>query len=185
MPSSSENPTEYDDYAFVRGGYDDGVQNDGGLALKESDLLAIQNPTNMPTRAFGLHRGFGHNARTTQDGSGNWIDDNPGVTGGIAKLYEDGKLSFLSNIGSLVEPTTRTDYNNNVNRPLGLFSHADLQRHWMTAAPHTRSQITGLGRKVGRPVCFEQPEPSGFDEYLHQWSEHLPNWRFGHPLHHR
>ncbi len=56
--SNSENPTEYDDYAFVRGGYDDGVQNDGGLALKESDLLAIKNPTNMPSTSFWLASGF-------------------------------------------------------------------------------------------------------------------------------
>jgi uncharacterized protein (DUF1501 family) len=145
---SSSNPVEYNDYAASRGGYDDGTSNPGGLALREGDLLAINDPSNLPGRSFGLHPGFGHNARTTQDASNNWIDEDLGVNGGIAKLYNDGKLSFLANVGSLVGPTTRTDYNNKVNLPLGLFSHADLQRHWMTGAPHTRSQITGWGGRL-------------------------------------
>ncbi len=146
--ASSVNPTEYDDYAAARGGYDDGANNPGGLALNESDLLAINNPPNLPGRSFGLHPGFGHEARTEKDASNEWIDNDLGVGGGIARLYNEGKLSFLANIGSLVEPTTRTDYNNRSNLPLGLFSHADLQRHWMTGAPQTRSQITGWGGRL-------------------------------------
>ena len=146
--ASSVNPTEYDDYAAARGGYDDGANNPGGLALNESDLLAINNLPNLPGRSFGLHPGFGHEARTEKDASNEWIDNDLGVGGGIARLYNEGKLSFLANIGSLVEPTTRTDYNNRSNLPLGLFSHADLQRHWMTGAPQTRSQITGWGGRL-------------------------------------
>jgi uncharacterized protein (DUF1501 family) len=94
-----------------------------------------------------LHPGFGHNARE-RDAQNNLITNNQGLNGGIAKLYNDGKLSFLANVGSLIEPTTRTDYNNRINLPLGLFSHSDLQQHWMTAAPHTRSQITGWGGRM-------------------------------------
>lgn len=146
--ASSNNPNEYDDYATSRGGYDDGVNNVGGLALQQSELLPINDPTNLAGRSFGLHRGFGHNARTQRDGGGNWIPEDLGVNGGLAKLYNDGKLAFLANMGSLIEPTTRTDYDNRVNLPLGLFSHADLQRHWMTGAPHTRSQITGWGGRL-------------------------------------
>ena len=41
---SSNNPAEYDDYASARGGYDDAVNNPGGLALEESALLAINDP---------------------------------------------------------------------------------------------------------------------------------------------
>lgn len=146
--ASSMNPLEYDHYAASRGGYDDGSSNPGGLALLESELLAIDNPVNATDRSFGLHPGFGHNARTVRDANNNLIDENLGVGGGIAKLYNDKKLSFVSNVGSLIEPTTRTDYDNRSNLPLGLFSHADLQRHWMTGAPHTRSQVTGWGGRL-------------------------------------
>jgi len=149
--ASSPNPTEYDDYAEVRGGYDDGTPstpNPGGLALQESSLLAINDPSNLSGRSFGLHPGLGHDARL-YDISGNLTDDgNKGLGGGVAKLYNDGNAAFVSNIGSLIEPTTRAEYDNRVNLPLGLFSHADLQRHWMTGAPHTRSQITGWGGRM-------------------------------------
>lgn len=146
--ASSTNPNEYDDYAASRGGYDDGTNNPGGLALQEQSLLAINDPTNLSGRSFGLHPGLGNEARV-YDASNNLISGGDlGLGGGVAKLYQDGNLSFIGNIGSLVRPTTRTDYNNQSNLPLGLFSHADLQRHWMTGAPHTRSQITGWGGRI-------------------------------------
>lgn len=158
--ASSSNANEYDDYASARGGYDDGNNNEGGLALRESDLLAINNPLNAMDRSFGLHPGFGHSARTYDD-NGNLVDDgNKELEGGIAKLYQDGKVSFLANVGSLIEPTTRADYNNQANLPLGLFSHADLQRHWMTGAPHTRSQITGWGGRMSDLLQSSNLNPS-------------------------
>jgi len=152
---SSNNPTEYDDYASARGGYDDAVNNPGGLALQESALLAINDPSNLSGRSFGLHPHLGHDAR---DDTSN--DVNNGVNGGVAKLYNDGKLSFVANIGSLVEPTNRTDYDNRSNLPLGLFSHADLQRHWMTGAPHTRSQITGWGGRMADLLASTNQNPN-------------------------
>jgi uncharacterized protein (DUF1501 family) len=85
---------------------------------------------------------------------------NNGVNGGVAKLYNDGNLSFIANIGSLVEPTTRTSYDNRSNLPLGLFSHADLQRHWMTGAPHTRSQITGWGGRMADLLASSNQNPN-------------------------
>ena len=146
--SNSINSKEYDDYASVRGGYDDGNNNPGGLALKQSDLLAINDPDNLSNRSFGLHPGMGHSARVF-DQNDNVIDDgNKGLQGGVAKLYNEKKVAFISNIGTLLERTSRQDYNNRANLPLGLFSHADLQRHWMTGVPDTRSQTTGWGGRM-------------------------------------
>ena len=153
--ASSSNANEYDDYATSRGGYDDSVNNPGGMALEESSLLAINDPTNLSGRSFGLHPGLGHDARDNTT-----TDVNNGVNGGVAKLYNDGNLSFIANIGSLVEPTTRTDYDNRSNLPLGLFSHADLQRHWMTGAPHTRSQITGWGGRMADLLTSTNQNPN-------------------------
>ena len=127
---------EYGDYHQVRGGFDDGTNNPGGLALEQSTLVPIAGPD---SRTFGLHPGMASQAGGP---SSDLTDD------GVAGLYKTGKLAFVSNVGSLVEPTSRDDYNSRANLPLGLFSHADLQRHWQTGVPQTRSQITGWGGRI-------------------------------------
>ncbi len=64
-------------------------------------------------------------------------------------LYDQGDLAFLANVGSLIRPILSTaDYNNLSNRPLGLFSHADLQQHWQTSVPQSRSQATGWAGRM-------------------------------------
>lgn len=61
-------------------------------------------------------------------------------------LYNSGNLSFVCNVGSLVDPSTsKANWRSFV--PVGLFSHSDEQRNWMTAMPETQSQNIGfLGR---------------------------------------
>lgn len=116
---------EYGDYHTVRGGYDDGTNNTGGLALEQSTLLPITGPNG---RGFGVHPGMPE----------------------VQSLYNTNKLAFVANCGSLNRPTTRDEFNANTvgARPLGLFSHSDHQRHWMTGVPNTRSQVTGWGGKM-------------------------------------
>ncbi len=127
---------EYGDYHAVRGGYDDGTNNPGGLALEQSTLLPIDGPNG---RGFGVHPGMPE----------------------IQNLYQNGKLAFLANVGSLNRPTTRTEYNNNSvgARPLGLFSHADHQRHWMTSVPNTRSQVVGWGGQMADLLTSTNQNP--------------------------
>ena len=160
-------PAEHADYVIERSGlYDprelivNGVEtgnaiNAGGLALPLTDIVGLDPnknpvtvksllpiaPSNTNGRTFGLHPEM--NVDVT--------DPNTSASGGngVQGLFDNGHCSFISNIGSLIEPMSRWQYNNNVNRPLGLFSHADLQRHWMTGAPHTRSQIQGWGGPIG------------------------------------
>lgn len=126
---------EYADYHTVRGGFDDDVNNIGGLALAQESLVEIAGPD---SRSFGLHPGFAAEQQPAADATDT----------GVAKLYKDGKLSFVCNVGSLVAPTTRAEYNARTGLPLGLFSHADLQRHWMTGFPQSRSKITGWGGRM-------------------------------------
>lgn len=95
------------------------------LALERNSLLPI-NPQNTPGRTFGLHPSAPH----------------------LQQLFENEYLSFITNIGTLVEPVTRQQiYNENVNLPLGLFSHADQSQQWQTAFPHERT-IKGWGGKI-------------------------------------
>lgn len=51
----------------------------------------------------------------------------------IANLFANNKLSFVNNIGTLIEPTTRADYiNKRVALPPQLFSHNDQQNFAMS-----------------------------------------------------
>ena len=67
----------------------------------------------------------------------------------VQSLYNNGKIAFLANVGSLVVPTNRTNYNSgSAVKPLGLFSHADLIQHWQTSVPQSRSQASGWGGRM-------------------------------------
>lgn len=119
----------YNEYKQVRGGnyLSEGVMYDpynldnigngsGGLAHRKDDLLPI-NSTGQPYSEFGIHPDLPY----------------------LKTLYDNGDLAFVSNVGSLIEPTTLNDYNNaSVSLPEGLFSHADHQIHWQTLVPQVR-----------------------------------------------
>jgi len=89
------------------------------LAIPLSDILPL-NGTN-----HGLH---------------------PSMTG-VQTLYNQNKLSFISNVGTLIHPLTKQQYNNDENIPLGLYSHADQAQQWQTSIPHDRTAI-GWGGKT-------------------------------------
>ncbi|MGI9474981.1 MAG: DUF1501 domain-containing protein [Rubripirellula sp.] len=114
------------DYLTARGG--EFAPGNGALGLPTSGLHSITDSTS--GRTFGVHPGMEE----------------------MKTLYDAGKLTFLCNVGSLVEPTTMDQYRSQANLPLGLFSHADLQRHWMTSVPQTRSQVTGWAGRMADMV---------------------------------
>jgi len=98
----------------------------GSLALGTSDLLGI-NPTNTPGRSFGIHNGMTS----------------------VKNLFDAGNLSFLSNIGTLVEPIMDVDdlYSGSKQIPLGLYSHADQIMQWQTSVPQSRTAV-GVGGRM-------------------------------------
>jgi uncharacterized protein (DUF1501 family) len=99
--------------------YADYVLARGNLALDQANLHGISDPSD--GRTYGLHPGLGE----------------------LQALYTAGNLAFVTNVGSLVEPVEPETYKNGAHLPLGLFSHSDQQRHWQTATPQSRTQITG------------------------------------------
>lgn len=122
---------EYADYSSVRGG-----TTNGGIAIDENALLGIAGPGG---RTFGLNPGLSADLTgAASASSGN----------GVQGLYNNNKLSFVANVGSLIQPTSLAAYQAQSNLPLGLFSHADLQRHWMTSFPQDRNQLKGWGGKM-------------------------------------
>jgi uncharacterized protein (DUF1501 family) len=95
-------------------------------------------------RAFGIHGYFNANRN-----EGTATNPLPPITAGenyMRDLYNAGNLTFVCNVGSLINPnTTKSNWFNF--QPVGLFSHSDEQRNWMTALPNTQSQNIGfLGR---------------------------------------
>lgn len=134
---------EYTDYVTRRGGL---ASPDGsGLALpknstQQSNLVQITDPF-QGGRNFGLHPGMG-SAFTPTAGA----DLNPRYS--VADLYTMGKLGFIANVGTLIAPTTMTQYSAGQNLPKGLFSHSDEVRNWQTSVPQTRSQAKGWAGRM-------------------------------------
>lgn len=122
------------DYVLSRGG----VETDpgGGLALAEETLLQISDSAT--GRTFGIHPSMPE----------------------MAQLYAEGKLSFLCNVGSLVGPTSIGDFQAGAGLPSGLFSHSDLQRHWMTSVPQSRAEVTGWTGRLADLVHASATESS-------------------------
>lgn len=94
------------------------------LAIPQNNILQI-NPNTTDGRTYGLH---------------------PSIPD-MQQMFESGNLAFLSNVGTLIEPSTKTDIKNGiVKTPLGLFSHSDQVQQWQTGRPHERTNIGWGGR---------------------------------------
>ncbi len=103
--------------------YNEYAQVRADLALPQASLLPI-SPLNNAGRPLGLHPG----------------------AGGLQSLFASQKLSFLANVGSLVRPTTLSDFNSGNAIPYGIFSHSDQQEQWQTSIPDIRSGLGWAGR---------------------------------------
>ena len=65
----------------------------------------------------------------------------------VQRLFNNNKLAFVSNVGTLIEPTTKSQYlNKSKPIPVGLLSHADQIQQWQTSIPQTRSSKGWGGR---------------------------------------
>jgi uncharacterized protein (DUF1501 family) len=66
----------------------------------------------------------------------------------LMPLFDSGKLGVLMNIGTLIAPTTKLQWNNkSVRLPAKLFSHNDQQSTWQSSAPE--GAISGWGGRIG------------------------------------
>jgi uncharacterized protein (DUF1501 family) len=93
-----------------------------GINLAQASLLPIQ-PVNLGT-PFGLH---------------------PALTE-LQTLFAQNKMAILANVGTLLQPTTKAQYNAGV-RPLSLYSHSDQQAQWQSSISNTAGG-TGWGGRV-------------------------------------
>jgi uncharacterized protein (DUF1501 family) len=65
----------------------------------------------------------------------------------VASLFSNGEIAVVANVGTLVQPTTKTSYQSQqVALPLNLFSHSDQQLQWQTSVPSERTGTGWAGR---------------------------------------
>ena len=68
---------------------------------------------------------------------------------GVGGLPENRKLSFISNIGTLLRPTTLAEYKaKSTPLPRSLFSHSDQAEQWQTSLPQGDVSLTGWAGRV-------------------------------------
>lgn len=122
-------PRDTTEYALYRTGRTN-------LALQQATLLPLTTsptPTGTPDPArYGLH---------------------PAMTG-LAGLYTQQKMAVVANVGPLVAPLTKTQWNaRSVPLPQGLFSHSDQQDAWQSAIYDSMGKTGWGGRMMERLVA--------------------------------
>jgi uncharacterized protein (DUF1501 family) len=95
----------------------------GSLAIPSSALTQVQSVSGAPYGFFSL------------------LDE-------VASMFSSKELAVVANVGSLVQPLTRTQYQAaQMPIPNNLFSHADQQQQWQTSLAQGNSP-TGWGGRV-------------------------------------
>ena len=98
-----------------------------------SNILALNNPSPLGHRGIAsAYSSFGIHPQMT----------------GVRDLFSAGKLAFMANIGTLVEPIANyTEYQSGLKKiPLGIYSHSDQSMQWQTSVPQSRSAVGFGGR---------------------------------------
>ncbi len=127
IPNHSDSSvSNYANYSAVRGSQ--------GLALPQGSLLPVSVPR-INNLTYGLHPSLG-----------------PGATGainnGIHELFGMGKLAVVANVGNLVRPLTKAQYqSSSFQKPYQLFSHSDQVAQSQTSVSNTQA-FTGWGGRI-------------------------------------
>ncbi len=84
----------------------------------------------------------------------------------VASLFSSKELAVVANVGSLVQPITRAQYQAaQAPIPANLFSHADQQQQWQSSMAQGNSP-TGWGGRVADYVAAQKLNSSGFPTFL-------------------
>lgn len=98
----------------------------GPLALAQTAVLPIA-PTNTAGVTYGLH---------------------PAMAG-IQNLFRTGRAALIANVGPLIVPTTKAQYDaRSVPLPMNLFSHSDQQAQWQSSISDGTGR-TGWAGRIG------------------------------------
>jgi uncharacterized protein (DUF1501 family) len=107
-------------------GYSAYAQGRGGLALPQDALLPLKLRRS-DGRDFALHP----------------------ATPELRDLFAQGRLALLANVGTLVVPTTKAQFEaRSVPLPNALFSHNDQQVQWQSSIPDSKLFTSGWGGRL-------------------------------------
>jgi uncharacterized protein (DUF1501 family) len=99
------------------------------LALQPYQMIALNQANGGDGRNYYLH------------------DSAPGLAdmfNGTGSFAGNRRLSFVPNVGTLVQPTTLAEYQSrSVPLPKALFSHSDQSEQWQTSMPQGMQQLSG------------------------------------------
>lgn len=123
-----------------------GVRNASTLALTQASLLPITVPR-LGNLTYGLHPSLGPTATGA-------------INNGIHELYGMGKLAIVPNVGTLVRPLTKAQYqSSSFQKPYQLFSHSDQITQSQTSVSNAQA-FTGWGGRISDNMTMGQ-NPSG------------------------
>jgi uncharacterized protein (DUF1501 family) len=106
----------------------------GNLALAKATLRTLDQDIGGDGQLYGLHPGCVGMQELFN-----------GLGGDAAKR----RLSIVTNVGTLIQPTTKTQYlAESVPLPRALFSHSDQIDQWQTSVPQGLSQLAGWGGRA-------------------------------------
>ncbi len=71
-------------------------------------------------------------------------------------LFNAGNAAIVANVGTLLRPTDQFAYNNRIDLPPQLFSHADQTRYWQTSRPDDNS-ANGWGGRIADLLYTNNP----------------------------
>ena len=104
------------------------------IALQQNELLALEQVASGDGQLYGLH-----------PATGSYRD----LFNGIDGDQEKRRLSFIANIGTLIQPTTKAQYDDEtVPLPRSLFSHSDQTEQWQTSIPQGDTRLTGWAGRM-------------------------------------
>lgn len=125
------------------------ARNTQGLAIPQASLLPISVPR-IGNLTYGLHPSLG-----PQTQNGTTI-----VNNGIHELWGLGKMAIVTNVGTLVMPTTKAQYSQSSHpKPFQLYSHSDQVSQFQGGRSDQQS-FTGWGGRVSDRRTFPD-NPSG------------------------
>jgi len=135
--------TRYNAYATARGGVGT------GLALDRTLLAATQITDSATGAEYALHPGIPAGLSAADDRG--MLD--------LRTLYQQNRVAFIPNIGTLTRPITKTEYNANpALRPPQLYSHSDQSFQWQFG--RAGSSTVGWGGTVADAVRIQNPPGS-------------------------
>jgi len=122
------------------------ARNPAGLAIAQNILLPISVPK-AGNLTYGLNPNLGTAPPTTT-----------ATNNGIHELWAQGKMAMVTNVGTLVKPMTRTQYQTNaIPRPFQLYSHSDQVSQYQGGRADQQA-FTGWGGKISdRRTASDNP----------------------------